>query len=76
MKRKLVATLVAAAAFAGVAVSGWADDIVDEWASVKAPPAPALKPVRLDPSTTPLLLLDFMNQNCGSGRAASPPYRR
>jgi len=39
--------------------------IVDEWASVKAPPAPALKPVSVDPKTTALLMLDFMNQNCG-----------
>jgi nicotinamidase-related amidase len=60
----LVATLIAAVAFAGVAVSAWAGDIVDEWASVKPPPPPALKPVTVDPSTTALLLLDFMNQNC------------
>jgi nicotinamidase-related amidase len=65
MKRKLVATLAAAVAFAGVAVSAWAGDIVDEWASVKAPPAPALRPVTVDPSTAALLILDFMTQNCG-----------
>jgi len=39
--------------------------IVDEWASVKRPPAPELKPVTVDPKTTALLMLDFMNQNCG-----------
>ena len=65
MKRNMIATLVAAVAFAGVAVSAQAADIVDEWASVKAPPAPTLKPVTVDPSTTALLMLDFMNQNCG-----------
>jgi nicotinamidase-related amidase len=32
---------------------------------VKAPPPPALKPVTADPKTTALLMLDFMNQNCG-----------
>jgi nicotinamidase-related amidase len=42
-----------------------AETIIDEWASVKAPPAPALKPVTVDPKTTALLMLDFMNQNCG-----------
>ena len=47
------------------AASAQAADIVDEWASVKAPPAPALKPVTVDPKTTALLMLDFMNQNCG-----------
>jgi nicotinamidase-related amidase len=42
-----------------------AANIVDEWAGVKAPPAPELKPVRVDAKTTALLMLDFMNQNCG-----------
>ena len=42
-----------------------AGDIVAEWTSIKAPAAPALKPVTVDPKTTALLMLDFMNQNCG-----------
>jgi nicotinamidase-related amidase len=42
-----------------------AQTIVDEWASVKAPPAPELKPVTVDVKSTALLMLDFMNQNCG-----------
>lgn len=42
-----------------------AASITDEWDSVKAPPAPPLKPVTVDPKTTALLMLDFMNQNCG-----------
>ncbi len=37
-----------------------AADIIDEWASVKAPQAPALKPVAVDPKSTALLLLDFL----------------
>jgi nicotinamidase-related amidase len=65
MKRNMIAALVAAVAFSGIALSAQAADIVDEWASVKAPSAPALKPVTVDPSTTALLMLDFMNQNCG-----------
>jgi nicotinamidase-related amidase len=43
----------------------FAGNIVGEWASVKQPPAPTLKPVQVDPKTTALLMLDFMNQNCG-----------
>jgi len=43
-------------------------DIIDEWASVKPPPAPALKPVPLDPKTTALLVLDFLKQNCNNER--------
>ena len=37
-----------------------AADIVDEWASVKAPPAPELKPVTADPKTTALLMMDYL----------------
>lgn len=47
------------------ASTAFAQTIVDEWASVKAPPAPELKPVILEPKTTALLLLDFVKQNCG-----------
>jgi len=32
---------------------------------VKTPKAPELKAVTVDPKTTALLMLDFMNQNCG-----------
>lgn len=42
-----------------------AADVVEEWASVKVPAAPAVKPATVDPKTTALLMLDFMNQNCG-----------
>lgn len=42
-----------------------AANIVDEWSSVKTPAAPELKSVTVDPKTTALLMLDFMNQNCG-----------
>jgi nicotinamidase-related amidase len=62
MKRKLIA---AAAVLALLTLPVDAANIVDEWASVKAPPAPTLKPVTVDPKTTALLMLDFMNQNCG-----------
>ena len=64
MMRNLIAP-VAAAIVIALALPAKAGDIVDEWASVKAPPPPALKPVTVDPNTTALLMLDFMNQNCG-----------
>lgn len=41
-----------------------AQTIVDDWSSVKAPPAPELKPVTIDPKTTALLMLDFVAPNC------------
>ncbi len=37
-----------------------AQTVIDEWANVKAPPAPELKPVTVDPKTTALLLIDFI----------------
>jgi nicotinamidase-related amidase len=41
-----------------------AADIIAEWATVKAPPVPELKPVTLDGKTTALLILDMMKTNC------------
>jgi nicotinamidase-related amidase len=62
MKRNLTA---AAAIVAALMLPAQANNIVDEWASIKTPAAPTLKPVTVDPKTTALLMLDFMNQNCG-----------
>ncbi len=53
------------AAFGLALPTASAQTIVDEWANVKTPPAPELKPLTLDAKTTALLMLDFMNQNCG-----------
>ena len=40
--------------------------ITSEWASVKLPPVPELKPVTVDPRITALLVLDMMKGNCGA----------
>jgi nicotinamidase-related amidase len=48
------------------AASSWAADILDDWATAKAPPPPELKPVTLEGSTTALLILDMMKANCGA----------
>jgi nicotinamidase-related amidase len=55
--------LVAAAALAP-AVPAYAGNVVDDWASIKAEPPPALKAVTVDPKTTALLVLDFTHQIC------------
>ena len=55
------------AAFAAVlvyAAPAPAQSIIDEWDSVKAPPAPELKPVTVDPKSTALLVLDLVKQLC------------
>ncbi len=42
-----------------------AQTIIDEWATVKAPPPPELKPVTIgNPKETALLMLDFVKQLC------------
>ena len=57
--------LIAVATAMGLlTLPAWANDVVNEWASVKAA-APALKPITVDAKTTALLMLDFMQQNCG-----------
>jgi nicotinamidase-related amidase len=48
--------------------TGHAQTIIDEWASVKAPPPPELKSVTIDKKTTALLMLDFNQQTCGQRR--------
>lgn len=63
MISKIFAAAVAMAI--GAVLPGHAASVIDEWASLKLPPAPALKPATVDPKTTALLMLDFMNQNCG-----------
>ena len=47
------------------ALPAQAANVIDEWASVQIPAAPALKAVTVDPQTTALLMLDFMQSNCG-----------
>jgi len=45
-----------------------AQTIVDEWATIKAPPPPELKPVTIDPKVTALLVLDIVKQICNAER--------
>lgn len=59
----VVALSVATASITAASARG--ADIIAEWGSVKTPPAPQLKAVTVDPKTTAVLMLDFMNQNCG-----------
>jgi nicotinamidase-related amidase len=48
--------------------TGRAETIIDEWAAVKVPPPPELKPVTIDKKTTALLMLDFNQQTCTQRR--------
>jgi nicotinamidase-related amidase len=41
-----------------------ADSVIDEWATVKAPPPPELKPVSIDAASTALIVMDISTQSC------------
>jgi nicotinamidase-related amidase len=56
--------LMALALAAVAAPQARAADIMKEWASVKLPPPPEVKPVTLEGKTTALLILDVMKGSC------------
>ena len=58
--------VLAAAIVALAALPARANDITTEWATVKPPPVPQLKPATVEPKTTALLILDLMKTNCGA----------
>lgn len=60
------AAILAALAAAAAAPPARANDITTEWATVKPPPVPELKPATIEPRTTALLILDLMKTNCGT----------
>lgn len=72
MLTRTPAALRIAGAAAGLmiclAVPAHAGTIIDEWDSIKAPPAPSLKAVTIDRKTTALLTLDFNEQTCNMQR--------
>ena len=74
-RHTFLAFLLGAAVMASPAAQ--AQGVLDDWASLKMPPAPALKPAVIDPKTTALMLFDFTTQTCSQERrprcAASMP---
>jgi nicotinamidase-related amidase len=65
MKRRTSLLAFALAATFGLCASNvHAADIISEWASVKAPPPPALQQVTVDAKDTALLMLDFLHSDC------------
>ncbi len=65
MKREAWLLGLALAASVGIGMSALhAELIIDEWAGVKAPAAPAVKEVTADPKTTALVMADFVKPIC------------
>src|SRR5262245_12996428 len=57
------ATIVAAGSMA-LPLAAHADTVIDEWAGVRLPPPPTLKPATLVPNETAILPMDFTTQTC------------
>jgi len=70
--RQACRPMLCAAAIAAVLAPGAsparAGDVIADWATVKIPPPPALKPVTLDAKTTALLILDLQRPSCTKER--------
>ena len=58
----------AAMAFCFAIGGAQAQTVIDEWATAKLPAAPALKPAKIVPGETALLVMDFTNQTCSQQR--------
>lgn len=65
MRRMTIAPLVAVIT-AWAMVPAQAQNVVADWTRIKAPPAPSLHHVAIDPHTSALLLLDFVSQTCNA----------
>jgi nicotinamidase-related amidase len=68
MLKTFLATSALCAVLALATLPAPAATIIDDWSKVTVPPAPALQAVKIDPSTTALLTLDFVKQTCGGPR--------
>jgi nicotinamidase-related amidase len=62
-------TIVAASLIAAMKLAtAQAQTLVEEWDTAKLPPPPALKPAKIDPKETALLVMDFTTQTCTAER--------
>jgi nicotinamidase-related amidase len=74
-----VTTAIAAVLSIAATASPSTADVISDWSTAVAPPAPELKEVTVEPSTTALLLLDIMKAGCGARPrcvAAMPNIKR
>lgn len=65
-RRWMLAVAVLGATLACFGAPASAGTIIDDWATIKAPPPPVLQTVTVDPKTTALLVLDFVKQTCNA----------
>jgi nicotinamidase-related amidase len=58
-------------ALALATLPGQSATIIDEWSTARVPSPPPVATAPVDPSTTALLVLDFVKQTCGNPRCAA-----
>jgi nicotinamidase-related amidase len=63
-RRAVLAAAAFGAIFAMQSAVSAQTNIVDDWAKVAPPAAPALKPASLEAKTTALIVMDFVKQTC------------
>jgi len=61
-------SILSAIALAGMSIALAKADAISEWKDLAFPPAPEVKPAKVEAATTALLLLDFTNQTCTQER--------
>jgi nicotinamidase-related amidase len=68
LRRYLLGAVTAVALASGLPPAAEAQTLIEEWATAKLPPPPALKPAKIVPAETALLVMDFTNQTCSAQR--------
>jgi nicotinamidase-related amidase len=63
---RVVATVALLAVILAQAGGAGAQTVMEDWNKAAVPSPPPLKAVTIDSKTTALLMLDFLQQNCGS----------
>jgi len=71
MFRSLFASTALCALLTLAVLPAHAATIIDDWSTVKVPPPPVPQAVQVDPSTTALLVLDFVKQTCAGPRCSA-----
>ncbi len=68
LRKHLIGAVATAAVVASLCAGARAQTLIEEWASAKFPPPPALKPATIVAPETALLVMDFTNQTCTEQR--------
>jgi nicotinamidase-related amidase len=61
-------SILSAVALGALSIGLAKADVLSEWKDLAFPPAPELKPAKVEAASTALLLLDFTNQTCTQER--------